>query len=195
MAVLKAPLLSLDARGQFGKAIVYSGWKGIKVGRAHVVPANPKTADQITQRGYVTSVVAAWKNYFIGTEGRAAWNRWALNAVSAMSGFNGFSSQALKMIAIDPDASFADTMTEIAGNLVKFGMENLDDGAAGDEAGDFEIWAGDTISGMVWTEDVAIAAGEVIGTVDLGNAGDVKYVKVRKDSYDRSGIFKATLIN
>lgn len=195
MATLKAPLLSIDARGKFANSIVYTGWKGIKVARQHVVPANPKTADQITQRGYVTSVVSAWKNYFLGSEGREAWNRSALNAAKTMSGFNFFSSQALKMIATDPDASFCDVLTETAANKVTFGMENLDDGGAGDEAGDFEIWAGSTISGMTLSESVAIVAGDIVGTEDLGAAGDIVYVKVRKSSYDRSGIFKATLID
>lgn len=194
MAVLKAPLLSIDARGKFANAIVFSGWKGLKVARQHVVPANPKTAAQIIQRDFLAAVVSAWKNHFLGTEGREAWDRSALNDSRPMSGFNMFSSQALHMIQTDADASFCDTMTETAAQKVTFGMENLDDGVAGDEAGNFEIWVGSTISGMTLSEEVAIVAGDVVGTVDLGDVDDVVYCKVRKDSYDRSGIFKATLI-
>lgn len=193
MAVLKAPLLSLDARGQFGKAIVYTGWKGLKTARQHVVPANPKTADQITQRNKITSAVSAWKNYFTDAEGRSAWNRLALFLPGAMSGFNAFVRNILDFIASDPDASFCNTVTEVAGQLVTFGMLNIDDGGAGDEAGDFEIWVGDTASGMVNNEEVAIAGGDVIGTNDLGDEGDIKYVQLRKDSIDRSGIFRITL--
>jgi len=59
MAKLKAPLLSLGASGQIGKALVFFGWKGIDVVREYVVPSNPKTALQTTQRGYVTAAVAA----------------------------------------------------------------------------------------------------------------------------------------
>jgi len=57
MAKLKAPLMSLGAQGQLGKALVYFGWKGINVVREYVIPANPRTTLQITQRGYLTDIV------------------------------------------------------------------------------------------------------------------------------------------
>ena len=90
MARLNGPLFSLDARGKLADALVYSGWKGISTVRQYVVPANPQTADQTTQRGYVTACVAAWKNYFTMAIERAAWNRAALNDSRPMSGFNAF---------------------------------------------------------------------------------------------------------
>lgn len=194
MASLKGPLFSLSASGAVAKTLVYGSWKGVKTVRQHVTPANPQTADQTTQRGLVTSVVSAWKNYITGAEGRAAWDRWALNDSRPMSGFNGFSSQALKVAATDPDASFVDTMTEQAGGKIDYGLVNLDDGGAGDEAGDFECWGGSTVSGMVLYESIALAAGAIVGVVDNGDADDIFYCKVRKGGYDRSGIFKATLV-
>ena len=57
MAKLKAPLMSLGAAGALGKALVFFGWKGLDVVREYVVPANPKTSGQTTQRGYLTEVV------------------------------------------------------------------------------------------------------------------------------------------
>lgn len=59
MAKLKAPLFSLGASGQIGKALVYFPWKGLNVVREHVVPSNPKTAGQTTQRGYLADAVDA----------------------------------------------------------------------------------------------------------------------------------------
>ncbi|MBA7543513.1 hypothetical protein ES705_35844 [subsurface metagenome] len=59
MAKLKAPLLSLGASGAIGKTLVFFGWKGLDAVREYVVPANPKTAPQNTQRGYLTAAVAA----------------------------------------------------------------------------------------------------------------------------------------
>ncbi len=193
MAIVKAPLLSLGARGQLGKSLVFSGWKGLKTVREHVVPANPQTAAQITQRDLVTVVVAAWKNYYTGVEARAAWNRSALNDSRPMSGFNQYSSNALKKTALLADASFSNLGEAIAGNLVSWDCLNIDVGDAGDEAGTFEIWVGDTISGMVLTESIALAGGAVIGTIDQGDAGDLKYAKIRKDGFDRSGISFLTL--
>lgn len=58
MAKLKAPLLSLGAAGAIGKSIVFFPWKGIDCAREYVVPSNPKTSAQNTQRGYVTAGVA-----------------------------------------------------------------------------------------------------------------------------------------
>jgi len=58
MAKLKAPLMSLGASGQIGKAIVYFNWKGLDVAREYVTPANPQTDPQNTQRGYLTAAVA-----------------------------------------------------------------------------------------------------------------------------------------
>ncbi len=58
MAKLKAPLMSLGASGQLGKAIVFFGWKGLDVVREYVIPSNPKTSGQTTQRSYLAAAVA-----------------------------------------------------------------------------------------------------------------------------------------
>lgn len=59
MAKLNAPLLSFSASGKIADALVYFAWKGINVVRQYVIPSNPKTAAQTTQRGYLTAAVAA----------------------------------------------------------------------------------------------------------------------------------------
>lgn len=59
MAKLKAPLLSLGAAGAIGKVMVFFNWKGLDVVREYVVPSNPQTTNQTTQRGYLTAAVAA----------------------------------------------------------------------------------------------------------------------------------------
>lgn len=59
MAKLKGPLFSLGASQQIGKALVYFPWKGLNVVREYVVPSNPKTSGQTTQRGYLTAAVTA----------------------------------------------------------------------------------------------------------------------------------------
>ena len=57
MAKLKGPLFSLGASGQLAKTLVFFPWKGLNVAREYVVPANPQTALQTTQRGYMTAAV------------------------------------------------------------------------------------------------------------------------------------------
>lgn len=51
--------MSLGASGQLGKALVFFTWKGLNVVREFVVPSNPKTTGQNTQRGYLRACVAA----------------------------------------------------------------------------------------------------------------------------------------
>ncbi|MBA7586315.1 hypothetical protein ES708_28312 [subsurface metagenome] len=58
MAKLKAPLMSLGASGKLGDALVYLPWKGLNNVREYVIPANPRTAAQMKQRGYLTDLVA-----------------------------------------------------------------------------------------------------------------------------------------
>lgn len=57
MAKLKAPLLSLGASGAIGKSIVFFPWKGLDVAREYVIPSNPQTDAQNTQRGYMKACV------------------------------------------------------------------------------------------------------------------------------------------
>lgn len=46
MARLVAPVLSLEARGKIGDALVFFPWKGRNVARAWTKPANPRDVDQ-----------------------------------------------------------------------------------------------------------------------------------------------------
>jgi hypothetical protein len=107
MAKTQAPLFGFGASGQLGEAIVFSKWKGIDVARKYVVPANPNTAGQSTQRGYMTSAVAEWHdttNVLTATD-KAAWNRLAGIQSTPRSGFNEFCRRAIDA-AIDDAAAF-----------------------------------------------------------------------------------------
>lgn len=59
MAKLKAPLLSFGASGAIAKTLVFFPWKGLDAVREYVVPSNPQTAAQTTQRGYLRDAVDA----------------------------------------------------------------------------------------------------------------------------------------
>lgn len=59
MAKLNAPLFSFNASGKLAGALVYFGWKGLDCVRSYVIPANPQSAGQTTQRGYLADAVAA----------------------------------------------------------------------------------------------------------------------------------------
>jgi hypothetical protein len=194
MSRVTAPLLSLSASGKFADTLVASQWKGIPVMRQYVKPSNPDTPAQGLRRDALKAAVNAWRNYYTVTLGRSAWNRLALQLADTMSGFNAFCRNAAKVVFADADASFCSTAAAIAGYHIAFTMKNADDGATGDEAGNFEIWVGSSPSSLLLSESVAIAGGLVTGTAVLGAAGVIVYAKVRKGGYDRSGIFQLTLI-
>jgi hypothetical protein len=95
MAKTKAPLFGFGASGKLGDAIVFGSWKGIDVAREYVVPSNPQSAAQTTQRGYFTTAVDEWHdatNVLTATD-KAAWGRLAGVQASPRSGFNEFTSR------------------------------------------------------------------------------------------------------
>jgi len=94
MAKLISPLMSIDARGKFGDAIVYSIWKGINYARQYFIPSNPNSEDQQAVRAVVSDASKAWKAEAtvgaieIDAEYKAAYA--AVAAGQSLSGFNLF---------------------------------------------------------------------------------------------------------
>jgi hypothetical protein len=90
MAIVKSPLFSIGASGQLGKSLVYMNWKGIDDVRQHVIPANPRSVGQTTQRGHMTTAVNKWHTVGFNAADKTAFNNWASAASIPMSGFNRF---------------------------------------------------------------------------------------------------------
>jgi hypothetical protein len=61
MAKLTGPLLSFGAKGQLGKTMVMSKWRGIPYARQHVVPTNPNTTAQQVVRKTFALLREMWK--------------------------------------------------------------------------------------------------------------------------------------
>ena len=199
MAKLTGPLFSLGASGSIAKTLTFGKWKGIPTARQRVDPANPNTAAQQTQRGFMASGVAFWRGYLTGTDGKAAWNTEATASGKPQSGFNSFTSSAVKVSAEDPDASFVTGIEATIAAALDFAMASLNDGAVGDEAGNFTITVGSTTTQMLDSYVASIAAGEVSFNLSADYvATDVIYCQILKTAgalvaAKRSGIFKVTL--
>lgn len=58
MARVTAPVLSLGARKTIGKTVTFFRSRGMDVARQRVIPANPQTPDQTTQRTAFSEAVA-----------------------------------------------------------------------------------------------------------------------------------------
>lgn len=92
MAKLSGPLFSLGASGKIAGTLVYSVWKGTKYVRQLVIPANPKTASQQTQRGHLTAALTQWHDtdFPLNTLDKTNLNRLSGILGKSMSGFNAY---------------------------------------------------------------------------------------------------------
>ena len=90
MAKLKAPLFSFSAAGKLADSLVYFAWKGIDCVRQYVIPANPDTAAQSTQRDILKAAVAEWHLSKYTAADKTAWDVYAAIQSKPMSGFNAF---------------------------------------------------------------------------------------------------------
>lgn len=75
MSKVTAPLLSFGAKGQIGKTMVNSKWRGINYVRQYVVPANPNTLAQQGVRKLFAYLREMWK--LAPSEVQASWNAFA----------------------------------------------------------------------------------------------------------------------
>ena len=90
MAKVDAPLLSLGATGTIGKALTFCTWKGLNVCKTRPVPSNPKTADQVTQRGHFADAVDKWHSTLYVAADLIAWATRVGKQRLIMTGFNLF---------------------------------------------------------------------------------------------------------
>lgn len=94
MAKVSAPLLSFAARGKIADSLVFFPWKGLNAVRRYVIPTNPRTALQTTQRSYLTNIVAriheaqAAAAFPLAALDAAAYALWASTIKAAMTWFN-----------------------------------------------------------------------------------------------------------
>jgi hypothetical protein len=93
LAKVTGPLLSVDASGKIADTIVFSRWRGKKYVRQWVVPANPNTAAQQTQRAYMTTAINSWVQS-IGASAQQAWRDY--QAGQELSGANEYVSRHIK---------------------------------------------------------------------------------------------------
>lgn len=125
MAKVTTPLLSFGARGQLGKTLVYFPWKGIDAVRSYVIPANPNTAAQQSQRALMTNAVNDWHGIGLDADDGTAWNRLATTLAAVMSGFNAFVSAhiAIALAPLTPDMGFDGSIVDAGGGTFDVSIE------------------------------------------------------------------------
>lgn len=176
MAKLKGPLFSLGASQQLGKTLVFFGWKGLDLVREYVIPANPKTSGQTTQRGYMTGSV----NLIHTAQSKAAnpldaddiiaYGLWASVVQAATTWFNQLVRNLLDQLVaglssvIYTNGGTTPGAGQLAVQLFSYNVLPT--------AGDF--WYGTSKTALVNKEPATVAAEDLSATITGLTAG-VKY--------------------
>ncbi|MDI6867958.1 MAG: hypothetical protein QMD88_00030 [Coprothermobacterota bacterium] len=100
MAKVYAPLMSIDASGTYANQLTYAKWKGIRYVRNHVIPANPRTTNQMAIRDAFTTAVAQWHQEDAQT--KAAWTAAAQAVGRPMSAFNLYVGRFIEWVRANP---------------------------------------------------------------------------------------------
>jgi len=99
MAKLTGPLLSLGAKGQIGKTLVASSWRGIATARQYVVPANPRSTAQQDNRTRFSFLQSLWK--FLPSAALTAYDTYSKGR--KFTAVNAFVQQNLPLIQAEVD--------------------------------------------------------------------------------------------
>jgi len=190
MAINKAPLLSLGASGALGKTVIQQNWKGLKIQKSYVKPANPKTPKQVTRRTNFEEAVFYWKIGLQNVPSQEAWRRSASVDRRRLSGFNlAVGNMVIKLDQQLLPSFLKDWATTSVDSIVvnAFDVPNF---ANGSESGLFLLYQGDVPTSMRKVAEVAITPPNDLNYFSLDVvSGQRFYFDVRKDGLSRSGIF------
>lgn len=203
MAKLKAPLMSLGASGKLAGALVYFGWKGLDVVRQYVIPANPKTTAQNTQRGYLTEVVAAIHTLEalaaqpLAAADQAAYALWGAIFSTPRTWFNQACRQSIKQrVAAKRGALYrGGVMTPTSGQIAVSLYFTKVSGANDITAGTF--YYGTSKSALINSIAATVAADHLTATITPLLNGTKYYIQFRPSTHADyvgaySGIYYAT---
>lgn len=92
MARVDGPLFSLQASGSLADTITFSRWKGRPLVRQTVVPANPRSDSQVSNRAMMRFIAEAWR--YLTTAEQLAWEE--LARADAISNFNAYTRSGMR---------------------------------------------------------------------------------------------------
>lgn len=152
MAKLIGPLLSFGARGQIGKAMVTSTWRGVDYARQYVIPANPRTVAQTAVRSLFAYLREMWK--LAPPEVTAAWNSFASGR--PFTGMNKWVGENVRVLNGEVDLINLIGSPGSGGGLPPAAFSAATGAAAGQIAFDFTVPT-DIPQGWVLSKSVAVA--------------------------------------
>jgi hypothetical protein len=190
----------MGATQQLGKTLVFFPWKGLNVAREYVVPANPQTAGQVTQRGYVTAAVAmvhaaqALAANELGAADIIAYGLLANQQATPRTWFNEFVRQYVNQNVAGLKGAIFHGMAIAAGGAGKITLDlyYTKEGANDITAGKF--YYGTSPSALIYSDDGVDATGHYTCTLSGLTTGQKYYVQFRPTVHAdfvgcRSGIY------
>ncbi len=189
MAKVTAPLFGFSASGKIADSLVFMKWKGIATVRKYLIPANPKSAAQTTQRNRLAAAVLAWHTVALTALDQVAWNVLATLAAKPLSGFNKFVKEFLR---IDIAGDTWELLT--VGSAVPGSAGELDVQIDSDDAATVVVAKYGTKKTLLLTE---INLSETTGTwsvtitgLDAGVKYYVQFIQVTSGIEGISGIYE-----
>ena len=183
MARLKAPLMSLGARGQLGKSIIFSVWKGVDYAKEYATPSNPNTSAQQTQRGYFSDAVDVWHDGNFSSDDFSAWSLSARYASKPMSGFN-----KLVKDYVDERVS-GNTWLKIYDVTLTDNSEDVDISATSSlsSGGTHKAYWGTSPTALINEVSLTNTSGTLEGTISAPGSGVLIYCKIVSTDTGKGG--------
>lgn len=128
MAKTTGPLLSFGARGAIGKTVVASSWRGIGTMRQYVVPANPRTTAQQTNRTRFAFLRELWKR--LPSNAQAAFNAYAQGR--QFTGMNAFVGENNRLLVGETTLANLEMSPGAGGGLAPVSVTAVAGGATGE---------------------------------------------------------------
>lgn len=201
MAKVRGAFGGFGTTQQIGKAYVFFIWKGINAIRTYVIPNNPNTGAQQTERVDFKSLVTAWHDGLFNVNDIAAWERAAGTVkYKPQSGFNRFVGlfRSLFQLATPPNRLYG----EVTSNSGAATFTCLITPTSAPVGGGSEVLQWGTSPTSLWrTETLVYVADLTAGPFDTTfGAGTAIYFRFSLYDnnivpllYGQSGIYKAVL--
>lgn len=195
MAKTTSPLLSMGASGKIGNTMVFFPWKGINAVRQWLVPANPKSTKQTTQRGYMTAFVSKVHEAMsdesnpLNEDDKTAYAKLAQTLGKVATWFNAAAKEwmdtkvAQKTPVVYYGVTFDDLDPDTFGITLHLAEETSEDLADG------KFYFGRTPTAMLESATATVTSGDKVELADEDlsswmTSGNKYYVQFRPDDGD-----------
>jgi len=193
MATINAPLLSLAARGQVGKALTFDRNAARQYVKRYSRPTDTNTPAQQDERRAMAIAIDFWLVYGNHELALDAWTRRASYAGNPLTPYNAFLAVALALAKDTPPRTLAVSVTPQPARIITIETRDLVTLNHGSEQGPFDVYDGDHPRRLKLRASMPITAGLLEYTTNA-RPGARLYVQLRNDGRDRSGIHALTVL-